>query len=233
MNNAPQSFPTTDSSIRVAILDDSPTSQLHLRTLIDDTPGLCHVCSAATGEAALALFPKHMPQVLVMETSLNGSLAPSLCIEGLLRQLPGLAIILYTASTDQRSSIKCLRAGAIGHVAKRESSAQLLRAIQLAAHGGAPLSAQLARTIVESFHRKEPVAQSSLHHLSSRELEILTFIAQGARNKTLATQLKVSAETVRNHLRSIFNKLQFHSRTEAAAHYWAHHARGQQQKPSR
>ena len=103
---------------------------------------------------------------------------------------------------------------ASGYVLKKTSPAQLLEAIKDVVNGGSPMSSQIARKVVASFQNKN-LALNNHDQLSAREMEILTFLSKGYRYKEIADILFISIETVRTHIRNIYEKLQVHSRTEA------------------
>jgi DNA-binding NarL/FixJ family response regulator len=104
---------------------------------------------------------------------------------------------------------------------KRSSPAEVRQAILGVREGGAPMSAEIARRVVEAFHRPRPAASGAQEeiHLSKRETEILDLLTQGLANKEIADRLGLSTETVRVHLKRIYDKLHVHSRTEAAMRY--------------
>jgi DNA-binding NarL/FixJ family response regulator len=210
------------SPIRVAIIDDQVHLHECLKKDLDRTPGMSVVATYLTGDAALRTIARRTPDVVVLDLNIYRSMDGALCIRELRRHLPTVQIIVYTTVTDKLRVSDALTAGAVGYLLKGEPPAVLIEAIREVMVGGAPLSPAIARSVVESFQRVQNVKSgSSIDLLTSREMEVLSATSQGARNKDLANTLGVSPETIRNHLRHIYNKLQVTSRTEAAAMYWS------------
>ena len=116
------------------------------------------------------------------------------------------------------SRLERFAASSCGYLLKRSSPDEVRRAIADVRTGGAPMSAEIARRVVEAFHR-QPKPQEEAANLSKRETEILDLLTQGLANKEIADRLGLSIETVRVHLRRIYDKLHVHSRTEAAMKY--------------
>jgi DNA-binding NarL/FixJ family response regulator len=133
------------------------------------------------------------------------------------QELPDLQVIMVTVYRDHEKIFDALKAGACGYLLKRSTPAEVRKAIADVRAGGAPMSAEIARRVVEAFHQRAPApASAETVHLSKRETEILELLAQGLANKEIADRLGLSTETVRVHLRRIYDKLHVHSRTEAA-----------------
>jgi DNA-binding NarL/FixJ family response regulator len=140
------------------------------------------------------------------------------CVWELKQRLPGLPIMMLTAYDDPEKIFNSLRAGACGYLLKRTPPAELLTAIGELHRGGSPMSTQIARRVVASLHQKQaPVKETAL---TERESEILERLAKGYSNKEIASLLSLSLDTVRTHLRHIYEKLHVHSRTEALARYY-------------
>lgn len=126
--------------------------------------------------------------------------------------------MILTVYEDADVVFNALRAGASGYLLKRTSSSELLEAMHDCLNGGAPMSSAIARKVVQSFHapiqKPDPMAE-----LTTREEEVLQFLAKGYRNKEIAEQLFISVETVRRHVHVIYGKLHVRSRTEAVLKY--------------
>jgi DNA-binding NarL/FixJ family response regulator len=124
---------------------------------------------------------------------------------------------MITVYTDIDTVFKALRAGASGYLLKRSPPERLLEAITEVRQGGAPMTREIARKIVEAF--KEPAAESRSAELTRRENEVLELLSQGFANKEIAQMLSLSLDTVRYHLKLIYDKLHVRSRTEAVAKF--------------
>ena len=132
--------------------------------------------------------------------------------------MPKLQILMLTMYEDDESVFRSLVAGASGYLVKRTSPAELIKAIEDIHRGASPMSPKIARTVVEHFHNLHGVCPES-DDLSKRELEILQLLAKGFRYKEIADTLGIGFETVRSHVKHIYDKLHVHSRTEAVVKY--------------
>jgi len=201
----------------IAIVEDNETVRKTLARWVDGAPGYRCVCACATAEEALAKLPKLVPDVVLMDIQLP-RLSGIACTVRLRELLPSVQIIIVTVYRDYDRIFKALQAGACGYLLKRSSSHELLQAINEVRAGGAPMSSEIARRLVESFRRPASGDKES-HNISHREEEVLNLICEGASNKEIADQLHLSIETIRTHLRRIYDRLHVRSRTEAAMKY--------------
>jgi DNA-binding NarL/FixJ family response regulator len=126
-----------------------------------------------------------------------------------------------TVHREHEKIFDALKAGACGYLIKRSRAADVRQAILDVHCGGAPMSAEIARRVVEAFHQPQSKSQENQEtvHLSQRESEVAQLIAEGLANKEIADRLGISTETVRGHLKNIYEKLHVRSRTEAAVKY--------------
>ena len=128
------------------------------------------------------------------------------------------ALPIFTIEEDSERVFAALRAGAAGYLLKAATPAEILEGIELVARGGSPMSAVIARRVVESFHRDAPPSPSR-EYLTAREVEVLEGITRGQRIKEVAAGLGLSVTTVQTYLRRIYEKLQVHSQAEAVAKF--------------
>ncbi len=202
--------------ITVAIVEDNKTVRQTLAELIEATPTFRCVLTCATAKEAVAEIPKVNPNVVLMDIHLPGESGIT-CTAQLKAKLPGLHIIILTVYKDTELIFQALKAGASGFLLKRTPTQEVLRAITEVCAGGAPMTGEIARLVVQSFRASStPLQQQGL---SVRELEILALLPQGFSNKEIATRLGISPETVRTHLGHIYEKLHVQGRTEAATKY--------------
>ncbi len=201
----------------VAIVEDNAVVGASLRRIVESAPDCTCTGVWRSGEEALEKVPAFRPDVVLMDIHLPG-LTGIETTARLKQQLPGLLVIMVTVYRDHDKIFDALKAGACGYLLKRSSPDEVRRAIADVRTGGAPMSAEIARRVVEAFHRQpEPPGEEA--NLSKRETEILDLLTQGLANKEIADRLGLSIETVRVHLRRIYDKLHVHSRTEAAMKY--------------
>ncbi len=136
---------------------------------------------------------------------------------GMLKQKhPAAHIIMLTVFDDDDHVFKAIVAGADGYILKKTPPTQVLTAIQDAALGGTPMTPQIARRVVELFKKYAPTVTEE-HNLSPRELDVLNTLVQGLDTAEIADKLFISRETVRNHIKHIYEKLHVHSKSQAVA----------------
>jgi DNA-binding NarL/FixJ family response regulator len=203
--------------IKVAIVEDNAGVRQTLQALLDDTPGFTCVCTCDSGEVALKVIPRHSPDVVLMDLHLPNISGIETTVR-LKQILPKLNIIMITVYADIENVFKALRAGACGYLLKRSAPEEILAAITEVSKGGAPMTSEIARKVVAAF--QEPAsAKTEDEGLSRREREILESLCRGYSNQDIAGRLSLSIETVRWHLKKIYEKLHVSSRTEAMAKY--------------
>jgi DNA-binding NarL/FixJ family response regulator len=203
--------------INVAIVEDNETVRLMLRELIETTPRLRCVGTFATAKEALVEIPKLKPDVVLMDIHLPGESGIT-CTARLKAKLPELQVIILTVYKDIELIFQALKAGACGYLLKRAPKEDIQRAIAEVRSGGAPMTGEIARLVVQSF-QSAPASGIEKQGLSPRELEILAMLSEGITNKEIAVRLGISSETVRTHLGHIYEKLHVQGRTEAVTKY--------------
>jgi DNA-binding NarL/FixJ family response regulator len=214
-------------SINVAIVEDSAGVRENWAKLIAAAPGFRCVAACESGEAALERFPAVRPEVVLMDINLPG-MSGIECTARLKAKLPATQILMVTVYADNEHIFEALKAGASGYLLKCAAPEELTLAISDVMRGGAPMTGQIARRVIELFRR--PATDSGpITELTQREREILELLAKGYANKEIASRLDANLETVRVHVRHIYEKLHVHSRTEAAARYLGSGERGARQ----
>ena len=205
--------------VRLALIEDVAEMRESWRQLIDGLPGFRCVCTCASGREALRMVPVERPDVVVMDIQMPGMSCIE-CTVRLKQLLPQTPILILTVSADTHTVFRALEAGADGYLLKRSRPEQLQSAILDVLSGGAPMSSEIARRVVASF-RERVAKRDETVRLTPREEEVLALLSKGYANKEIADKMSVSYETVRDHLRKIYERLHVHSRTEAVAHYLA------------
>ena len=201
----------------IAIVEDDTDFRTTLAQYLDEAPGYRCVCACSTSEEALQKIPRLLPDVVLMDIHLP-RMSGMDCTRRLKELCPAVQILMLTVYEDNDRVFGALKAGASGYLLKRADPAEILHSIQEVKQGGAPMSSQIARRVVQSF--REP-AHNTLkdEKLSQREEEILQQLSKGYATKEIADHLSVSVNTVRTHLQHIYEKLHVRSRTEAVVKF--------------
>lgn len=201
--------------------------------LIDGEPGMECIVGCSSGEDALARIPALTPDVVLMDINLPG-MSGIECTSRLKGLLPATQFIILTVYEDHERIFQALQAGASGYLLKRTPPDAILTAIEEVQQGGAPMTSEVARKVVQSFRRPPtagPVGAPSAAEaegapnavaeakLTQREEEILGLLAKGYVTKEIASRLGISFFTAQTHLKNIYEKLHVRSRTEAVIRF--------------
>jgi DNA-binding NarL/FixJ family response regulator len=202
--------------IRVAIIEDQERIRAGLAALIAGTDGFACTGVWASMEEALAGLDSAAPDIALVDIGLPGISG----IEGiglLKERRPGLALLVLTVYEDEERIFGALCAGACGYLLKGTPPARLIESLSEAMAGGAPMSPQIARRVIQHFQSPCQAPRLLAHDLTPHEIRILRLLVKGHHYQTAADELGVSVNTIRFHLRSIYEKLQVHSKAEAVA----------------
>ncbi len=205
-----------NKKITVAIVEDNHDIRQALEQIIEMSDNCQLTGSCINGEEALIKLPDLQPQVVLMDISLGG-ISGIEVVRELKPQHPDILFMMCTIYEDDEQLFEALSAGASGYILKKTPPAKLLDAIQELTEGGAPMSSQIARKVVAAFQNKKTGNQpnGNIDALSKREKEILEMIAKGHLYKEISEALFISTETVRKHVRHIYDKLHVDNRIEA------------------
>jgi DNA-binding NarL/FixJ family response regulator len=201
--------------LRVALVEDRDEIRFSLQALLDEAPGFRCAAAWSTMEQALREIGPPLPDLALVDINLPGMNG----IEGIARlrdRFPDLVLLVLTVFGDDRRIFDALCAGARGYLLKNPSRKKLLESLREAADGGAPMSPQIARRVIELFRDVRPPAHS-MQDLTPHEVRVLKLIADGHNYRTAATELGSSVSTVNYHLQQIYRKLEVHGKSEAVA----------------
>ncbi len=203
-----------NESIRVLIVDDHRLFREGLAALLSVTDNLLVVGEAQNGLEAVELAQKLEPDVVIMDIQMPimGGLEAT---RRILAHSQHVRILVVSMFEDDDNVFSAMQAGARGYILKGAAPEELLRAIQAVARGEALFAPSIANRLIRYFNRAPQLPANLLPELSARERELLALIAQGKTNPQMASSLEISEKTVRNHITSIFSKLQVTSRAEA------------------
>lgn len=206
---------TETDPIRVTIVEDDRLTREGLRMLVVGTPG--YRCNAAFGslEMALAARGGEPPDVVLLDIKLPG-MPGSEGVASLREKWPRAAVLMLTSSADEDKIFESLCNGAIGYLLKSTPPARILEAVREARDGGAPMSPEIARKVVELFRRNPPPVALD-EALTPQEIHLLRLLAEGCSYQVAGDQLGISINTVRNYIRNVYEKLQVHTKSAAVS----------------
>jgi DNA-binding NarL/FixJ family response regulator len=202
-------------TIRVAIIEDQPNIRQGLQLLIDGAPGFHCVGSFGSMEEALAQAHDPPGDVLLVDIGLPGMSG----IEGIRRlkqRHPRLPMVVLTIYDDDKRIFDAMCAGACGYLLKKTPPARLLESLKEVLDGGAAMSPEVARRVMDLFRDLRP-PDAADYNLTPHEVRLLKMFADGHNNQTAAADLRVTPNTIRFHLRNIYSKLHVHSKSEAVS----------------
>lgn len=204
-------------TIKVSVVDDEVDLRENIAGYVDSAKGFRCLGVHGSAEEALVNLPREKPDVVLMDINLGG-MSGIECVRLLKPLMPATQVVMLTVFEDTEKIFSALAAGATGYLLKRLSPAKLLEAIREVHEGGSPMSAPIARKVVQSF-KATPAQGDEAGDLSEREHAVLNALAKGLAYKQIADELAISIHTVRNYIRRIYEKLHVRSRTEAVAKF--------------
>lgn len=207
------------SVISVAIVDDDDDVRNGLNWMIDNADGFRCIGMYTNAQDVLDNLADPLPDVLLMDIGLPG-MSGIECVRELKKIYPHLKIVMQTVYSDDDKIFESLRAGAVGYILKKSPILKVLQAISDANEGGAPMSGEVARRVLNFF--QEPVEDNEIASLSMREHEVLEALIEGRSYKAISEKLFLSVHTVRFHVHHIYEKLHVRSRAEFMAKVMAH-----------
>jgi len=205
-----------EATIRVLLVEDDPTFRRGLRLLLQSTPGF--TCAAETGSVEHALrvtVPGGPPEVVLLDINLPG-IQGTEGVGPIRERFPDSIVLMLTVFEDEDKIFRSLCNGAGGYLLKKTAPDRLLQFIREATSGGAPMSPEIAAKVVALF-RTMPVPQASPARLTPHEVAFLQLLAEGHSYQSAADSMGITINTVRNHVRSIYDKLHVHSKSAAVS----------------
>lgn len=203
----------SEQTVSVVLAEDSAPFRAGMRALLGSAPDIELRGEAEDGAAAVSMAVQLQPDVVLMDLQMpvmNGIEATRRIVQG----SPHIAVLMLTMFDDDDSVFAAMQAGARGYLLKGALRNEVLAAVRAAAAGEAIFGPSLARRMMQYFGQMRP-PESPFPELTAREREVLQLIAQGRNNSEIAEQLVLSSKTVRNHITSVFDKLQVADRAQA------------------
>ncbi len=202
---------------RVFVADDHTLVRKGIARLVETDPTLEVVGEAADGLEALHQVRQLKPDVVLMDIYMPGCDGIT-ATRMITQELPGVRVVILTVSEDDQNLFAAIKSGAHGYLLKRIGPRELTDAVKATARGEASISPTAAARIMTEFARQSSARPKPGDGLTPREQEVLALVAQGLRDKQVASAMGLSEHTVRNHLRSTLEKLQLRNRVEAATY---------------
>jgi DNA-binding NarL/FixJ family response regulator len=201
-------------ALRVLVADDSADFREGIRALLSSVDGLELVGEAVDGDAAVVGALDVQPDVVLMDLHMPGRNGID-ATRAIVSAAPHIAVLVLTMHEDDESVFSAVRAGARGYLVKGARQAELLRALRTVADGGAVFGPAIARRMIGFFEATASASPTPFPDLTAREREILDLVARGWSNQQIAVQLGLSIKTIRNHVSSVFTKIQVVDRAQA------------------
>jgi DNA-binding NarL/FixJ family response regulator len=203
------------AEIKVALVEDDGSTREGLRLLIHGSVGFQCTGAFESVEEALPALALDIPDVLLMDINLPG-MSGREGVRVVKDRWPSIEVLILSVYGEQESVFESICNGAAGYLLKKTPPARLLEAIKEAREGGSPMSPEIARKVVMLF-RKTPRLEPAERGLTPRELQLLALLAEGHGYAEAGELLCVSENTIRNYIRSIYEKLHVHSKSEAVS----------------
>lgn len=200
-------------SITIAIVEDLDEVRDGLKNFISLSRDFNILDTFKTAEDAVIALPELKPDIVIMDISLPGMNGIE-CIRQVKPKSPETQFMMFTVYENDEKVFEALKAGASGYLLKNTGLVQLIESLKELYNGGSPMSANIARKLVNVFRNTEKENQP-VESLSQRENEILQLLSKGLLYKEIADQLRISVSTVRQHIHHIYEKLHVQNRTEA------------------
>ena len=210
--------------IRIAVVEDVDEYRNALTLILNNTPGMRCEQSFANAESAIRELPKAKPDVILTDINLPGRSGIEVIVE-LKNRFPAMQFMMLTVYEDDDKIFHALEAGATGYLLKSTAPAKIIESIRELYEGGSPMSAQIARKVVDRLHSVQQGSGDNPYDslLSDREKEVLNLLRTGMLYKQIADQLHISEYTVKTHCRHIYEKLHVTTRGEAVHAYFSRH----------
>ncbi len=205
----------SSEGVRVAIVEDDRATREGLRLLIGGTPGYQCVGTFRSVEDALGTTTSEPPDVLLLDIHLPGMLGTD-GVRLLKQKYPSVQVLMLTVYEEQDKVFESICNGACGYLLKKSPPVKLLEAINEARNGGSPMSPEIARKVITLF-QKTGAPEKIEEQLTPQEVRVLKLMQQGYSYQGAAEQLKISVNTVRDHIRTTYEKLHVHSKSEAVS----------------
>lgn len=198
--------------INIIIIEDNKYMREGWRTILDFESNLCVIAEYESCEDAFEDSQLAKADIILLDIQLPG-INGTEGVKVIKERHPDVAVLMVTIHDDDERIFKALKNGAIGYLSKKISPDELIEAVEIANNGGSPMSPNIARKVINSFHN----SGNTDVELSEAETKILQLLAEGASYKGISKEVYLSVDGVRYHIRNIYNKLEVSNKSEAVA----------------
>jgi DNA-binding NarL/FixJ family response regulator len=196
-------------SIRILLADDHALVRAGIRTLLEKIPNVEVVGEASTGREALEMVKTRLPNLVLMDIAM-AELGGLEALPRIIRDFPGVKVIMLSAHANEEYVIRALRSGAAGYMLKDAATAELQLAVTSVSEDKTYLSPSISRTVIDSYLARVGGQLSPLEQLTARQREILQLVAEGKSTKEIAYDLTISVKTVESHRLQLMERLNIH-----------------------
>jgi DNA-binding NarL/FixJ family response regulator len=200
--------------LRIVIADDHPMYREGVAQLLTDEPDVETVAQVSSGSEAVLAASQMQPDVVVMDLNMPG-IGGIEATRQIVATSPHIGVLVLTMMEDEDSVFAAMRVGATGYLVKDAGKDEILRAVRSVAAGSAVFGPTIARQLIQYFSANPTEPPDPFPDLTEREREVLTLIARGENNSTIAKALFISPKTARNHVSNILAKLHVADRAHA------------------
>jgi DNA-binding NarL/FixJ family response regulator len=194
---------------RVLLADDHGLVRAGIRALIEKIPNVDVVGEASNGREAVELVKSKLPNLVLMDIGM-AELGGLEALPRIVKDFPGVKVIILSAHANEEYVIRALRSGAAGYMLKDAATAELELAIDSVAQNKTYLSPSISRTVIDSYLERVGGQSSPLEQLTPRQREILQLITEGKNTKEMASDLDISVKTVESHRLQLMERLNIH-----------------------
>lgn len=207
---------SAEENLRIAIVEDDADFRRGLETIINFTPGYACVGTFYSVEDALHRLAPGAADVALVDINLRGGMSGSEGVRLLSERAPATHFLMLTSLAEEEKVFESICNGACGYLLKKSRPDEILRAAREAHEGGAPMSPEVARKVITHF-RRLPQPEEPAAGLTPQEIRLLQHLSDGFSYQKSADLMNVSINTVRNYIRSIYEKLHVNSKSEAVS----------------
>lgn len=202
--------------IKILLYEDNAPLREGLSMLFNGTDGFTVVGAYPNCTQVISQIEQYQPDVILMDIDMPG-MGGIAGLKLIRSRFEKIKVVMLTVFDDNENVLHAMQAGADGYLLKKTSPVKLLEAVRDVYEGGAPMTSSVARQVLQLFAYQPPAKEINYYQLSDREKEVLHWLVNGYSYKMVAAQLFISLETVRTHVKKIYEKLQVNSKSEAVA----------------